>query len=146
MQCAMVTHTHPTEDELHLMRKRNQFNSRFKRCFIVKRQHVVDGQSVCLPEQRGAMRRHPAAAVCLALLLVACCHCGEARVRLNAIRTVILREGHMLPANRSLWGPSLDLTVSCTSFHPRQATCPLPSHRPLTSCLLGTAVPVHERP
>ncbi|XP_075891407.1 dickkopf-related protein 2-like [Nelusetta ayraudi] len=57
------------------------------------------------------MRRHPAAAVCLAMLLVASCEGGEARVRLNAIRTVILREGHMLPANRSLWGPSLDLTL-----------------------------------
>lgn len=94
------------------------------------------------PEQRAAMRRHPAAAVCLAMLLVACCEGGEARVRLNAIRTVILREGHMLPANRSLWGPSLDLTVSYTSLiriHPSAslatvtATDVLPPRRSSTS-------------
>lgn len=33
--------------------------------------------------------------------------CSEARVRLNSIRTVILREGHSLPVNRSSWEPSL---------------------------------------
>lgn len=58
------------------------------------------------------MSRQPAGVVFLALVLMACSHGGEARVRLNAIRTVILREGHMLPVNRSLWEPSLDLTVS----------------------------------
>ncbi len=50
--------------------------------------------------------------VSLALVLLLCCHGGEARVRLNSIRTVILREGHALPLNRSTWEPSLDLTVS----------------------------------
>ncbi|KAF7647597.1 hypothetical protein LDENG_00169850, partial [Lucifuga dentata] len=37
----------------------------------------------------------------------------EARVRLNAIRTVILPEGegHVLPVNRSGWEPNLDLTL-----------------------------------
>ncbi|XP_042368248.1 dickkopf-related protein 2-like [Plectropomus leopardus] len=49
--------------------------------------------------------------VCLALVLVACSRGGEARVRLNSIRTVILREGHVLPVNRSAWEPSLDLTL-----------------------------------
>lgn len=50
--------------------------------------------------------------VVLALVLMLCSCGGEARVRLNAIRTVILREGHGLPVNRSAWEPSLDLTVS----------------------------------
>uniref|UniRef100_UPI0037E981BA dickkopf-related protein 2-like n=1 Tax=Semicossyphus pulcher TaxID=241346 RepID=UPI0037E981BA len=49
--------------------------------------------------------------VCLALLLLACSRGGEARVKLNSIRTVILREGHALPLNRSTWEPSLDLTL-----------------------------------
>ncbi|XP_070711250.1 dickkopf-related protein 2-like [Pempheris klunzingeri] len=47
----------------------------------------------------------------LALVLLACSRGGEARVRLNSIRTVILREGHALPVNRSAWEPSLDLTL-----------------------------------
>ena len=50
--------------------------------------------------------------VCFALLLLVFSRCGEARVRLNSIRTVILREGHALPMNRSTWEPSVDLTVS----------------------------------
>ncbi|XP_044040244.1 dickkopf-related protein 2-like [Siniperca chuatsi] len=49
--------------------------------------------------------------VCLALVLLVCSRGGEARVRLNSIRTVILREGHALPMNRSTWEPSLDLTL-----------------------------------
>ncbi|XP_029932291.1 dickkopf-related protein 2-like [Myripristis murdjan] len=40
---------------------------------------------------------------CLVLLAV----CGEARVRLNSIRTVILRDSHALPVNRS----TFDLTL-----------------------------------
>lgn len=35
----------------------------------------------------------------------------EARVRLNSIRTVILRDSHVLPFNRSIWEPSLDFTM-----------------------------------
>ncbi|KAM4714039.1 dickkopf-related protein 2-like [Anableps anableps] len=35
----------------------------------------------------------------------------EARVRLKAIRTVILSEGHALPVNRSAWGPGVDLSL-----------------------------------
>lgn len=50
--------------------------------------------------------------LCLALLLWTCGSGGEARVRLNAIKTVILQEGHVLPVNRSSWEPSVDLTVS----------------------------------
>ncbi|XP_039677370.1 dickkopf-related protein 2-like [Perca fluviatilis] len=49
---------------------------------------------------------------CAALLaLAACSRGGEARVRLNSIRTVILRGGQALPSNRSAWEPSLDLTL-----------------------------------
>ncbi|XP_074480719.1 dickkopf-related protein 2-like [Sebastes fasciatus] len=57
------------------------------------------------------MTSQPLLMVCLALVLVACTRSGEARVRLNAIRTVILTEGHALPLNRSAWEPSLDLTL-----------------------------------
>nr|XP_033465033.1 dickkopf-related protein 2-like [Epinephelus lanceolatus] len=57
------------------------------------------------------MSRQMVLMVCLALVLVACSRGGEARVRLNSIRTVILREGHVLPVNRSAWEPSLDLTL-----------------------------------
>ncbi|KAM3590164.1 uncharacterized protein V6R79_004949 [Siganus canaliculatus] len=46
--------------------------------------------------------------VTLVLALLACSRGAEARVRLNSIRTVILREGHALPVNRSAWEPSLD--------------------------------------
>ncbi|XP_078101457.1 dickkopf-related protein 2-like [Sander vitreus] len=46
-----------------------------------------------------------------ALALAACSRGAEARVRLNSIRTVILREGQTLPGNRSAWEPSLDLTL-----------------------------------
>lgn len=59
------------------------------------------------------MTRQLVLMVSLALvLLLARSRGGEARVRLNSIRTVILREGHALPLNRSTWEPSLDLTVS----------------------------------
>ncbi|CAJ1048314.1 dickkopf-related protein 2-like [Xyrichtys novacula] len=47
----------------------------------------------------------------LALVLSACPRVGGERVKLNSIRTVVLREGHALPLNRSLWEPSLDLTL-----------------------------------
>ncbi|TMS01825.1 Dickkopf-related protein 2 [Larimichthys crocea] len=49
--------------------------------------------------------------LCVALVLWVCSRGGDARVRLNSIRTVILREGHALPVNRSAWEPSLDLTL-----------------------------------
>ncbi|XP_047242833.1 dickkopf-related protein 2-like [Girardinichthys multiradiatus] len=43
--------------------------------------------------------------------LVACARREAARVRLNSIRTVILRESHELPVNRTAWGPGMDLTL-----------------------------------
>ncbi|XP_047443996.1 dickkopf-related protein 2-like [Mugil cephalus] len=49
--------------------------------------------------------------VTLGLALMACSRGVEARVRLNSIRTVILREGHALPVNKSAWEPSVDLTL-----------------------------------
>lgn len=58
------------------------------------------------------MSRQLAVMGLLALVLMLGSRGGEARVRLNAIRTVILGEGHGLPVNRSAWEPSLDLTVS----------------------------------
>ncbi|XP_034532625.1 dickkopf-related protein 2-like isoform X2 [Notolabrus celidotus] len=57
------------------------------------------------------MVRHLVLMVFLALVLSACSRVGEARVKLNSIRTVVLREGHALPLNRSLWEPSLDLAL-----------------------------------
>ncbi|KAK5893081.1 hypothetical protein CgunFtcFv8_005988 [Champsocephalus gunnari] len=57
------------------------------------------------------MHPHSVLMVSLALVLVTCSRGREARVRLNSIRTVILREGHALPLNRSTWEPSLDLTL-----------------------------------
>ncbi|KAK7910046.1 hypothetical protein WMY93_014730 [Mugilogobius chulae] len=36
---------------------------------------------------------------------------GGARVKLNSIRTVILRDSYILPMNRSIWEPSLDFTM-----------------------------------
>ncbi|KAM7376887.1 hypothetical protein PAMA_013586 [Pampus argenteus] len=54
------------------------------------------------------MTRELLLTTCLLLLFS---RCGEARVRLNSIRTVILREGHALPVNRSAWEPSVDLTT-----------------------------------
>ena len=57
--------------------------------------------------------------VSVGLVLLACSRCGEARVRLNSIRTVILREGHPLPGNRSAWEPNVDLTVSACMFPSR---------------------------
>ncbi|XP_030018261.1 dickkopf-related protein 2-like [Sphaeramia orbicularis] len=50
--------------------------------------------------------------VALALLLLACSRAGAgARVRLNSVRTVILRDKHAPTVNRSTWEPSLDLTL-----------------------------------
>ncbi|MED6277618.1 hypothetical protein CHARACLAT_015358 [Characodon lateralis] len=43
--------------------------------------------------------------------LLACARRGEARVRLNSIRTVIVSESHALPVNRTAWGPSVDLSL-----------------------------------
>ncbi|XP_073331605.1 dickkopf-related protein 2-like [Pagrus major] len=58
------------------------------------------------------MTRQLVLMVSLALvLLLARSRGGEARVRLNSIRTVILRDGHALPLNRSTWEPSVDLTL-----------------------------------
>ncbi|KAL6118206.1 uncharacterized protein ACO6RY_03052 [Pungitius sinensis] len=48
--------------------------------------------------------------VYLVLVLAACSRGSAARVRLNSIRTVILREAHAMPVNRSAWEPSMDLT------------------------------------
>uniref|UniRef100_A0A147AT47 Dickkopf-related protein 2 n=1 Tax=Fundulus heteroclitus TaxID=8078 RepID=A0A147AT47_FUNHE len=47
--------------------------------------------------------------VSVGVALLACARRGEARVRLNAIRTVVLTEDHALPVNRSAWGPGMDL-------------------------------------
>lgn len=80
-------------------------------------------------------------AACLALVLLLCSCCGEARVRLNAIRTVILREGHALPVNRSAWEPGLDLTVSSV---PAASFTITPKFRQVTSGL-SAGLPVHER-
>ncbi|KAM9836861.1 dickkopf-related protein 2-like [Aulostomus maculatus] len=49
--------------------------------------------------------------LCLAPLLLTWPPGGDTRVRLNSIRTVILREGQALPVNRSAWEPSVDLTL-----------------------------------
>ncbi|KAF3698181.1 Dickkopf-related protein 2 [Channa argus] len=49
--------------------------------------------------------------VSLGLVLLAGCCGGKARVRLNAIQTVVLREGELLPVNRSTWKPSADVTL-----------------------------------
>ncbi|KAF3837569.1 hypothetical protein F7725_005033 [Dissostichus mawsoni] len=57
------------------------------------------------------MHPHSVLMVSLALVFVTCSRGGEARVRLNSFRTVILQEGHALPVNRSTWEPSLDLTL-----------------------------------
>ncbi|KAM8881207.1 dickkopf-related protein 2-like [Synchiropus picturatus] len=54
---------------------------------------------------------HAQMTLALALLYAACARGSEARVRLNSIRTVVLREGHVLPVNRSSWEPSVDLTL-----------------------------------
>lgn len=85
------------------------------------------------------MTREVVLMVCLALVLLVCSRGGEARVRLNSIRTVILREGHALPVNRSTWEPSLDLTVSVCLFLPvrsRTVWCSVRhiSLSPLCSC------------
>ncbi|XP_040887659.1 dickkopf-related protein 2-like [Toxotes jaculatrix] len=57
------------------------------------------------------MARRSVLMVSLGLVLLVCSREVEARVRLNSIRTVILREGHALPVNRSTWEPSVDLTL-----------------------------------
>ncbi|KAK9525142.1 hypothetical protein VZT92_017470 [Zoarces viviparus] len=60
------------------------------------------------------MTRHLVLLVCLVLVLLLAARCrgsSAARVRLNSIRTVILRESHALPLNRSAWEPSVDLTL-----------------------------------
>ncbi|XP_026154789.1 dickkopf-related protein 2-like [Mastacembelus armatus] len=49
--------------------------------------------------------------VSLGLVLAACSRGGNARFRLNSIRTVILRDGDALPVNRSSWEPSVDLAI-----------------------------------
>ncbi|XP_071757188.2 dickkopf-related protein 2-like [Centroberyx gerrardi] len=56
------------------------------------------------------MSSPPLLLLCLVLVSV-CAGGGEARVRLNSIRTVILRDSHALPVNRSTGDPSLDLTL-----------------------------------
>ncbi|XP_058480638.1 dickkopf-related protein 2-like [Solea solea] len=70
------------------------------------------------------------------LALLACSRSADARVRLNSIRTVILREGHALPVNRSMWEPSLDLTLyQCMSDLEcsEGSYCHAPSKRPTHS-------------
>ncbi|XP_029131679.1 dickkopf-related protein 2-like [Labrus bergylta] len=57
------------------------------------------------------MARHVVLMMFLTLVLSARALGSEARVKLNSIRTVILKEGHALPLNRSTWEPSLDLTL-----------------------------------
>lgn len=88
------------------------------------------------------MSRLVAVATLFVLLMLA--HGGEARVRLNAIRTVILQEGQALPVNRSVWEPSLDMTVCvCACAH----VCVwdfVSYHVCHTTCLFPAALPVHE--
>ncbi|XP_041842215.1 dickkopf-related protein 2-like [Melanotaenia boesemani] len=75
--------------------------------------------------------------VSVGLALLACSRRGEARVRLNSIRTVILRGGHPLPGNRSAWEPSMDLTLyQCMS----DLECSEGSY-----CHIPTKGPVHSR-
>ncbi|KAF6738133.1 Dickkopf-related protein 2 [Oryzias melastigma] len=47
----------------------------------------------------------------LGLLVLVCSPHVEPRVQLNSIRTVVLREGPAVPANRSSWESSLDLKL-----------------------------------
>ncbi|XP_034713188.1 uncharacterized protein LOC117935157 [Etheostoma cragini] len=76
--------------------------------------------------------------VCAALTkLTACSRGGEARVRLNSIRTEILRGGQALPGNRSAWEPGLDLTLyQCMS----DLECSEGSY-----CHAATKGPAHSR-
>ncbi|KAM4537079.1 dickkopf-related protein 2-like [Odontesthes bonariensis] len=75
--------------------------------------------------------------VSVGLVLLACSRRAEARVRLNSIRTVILREGHPLPGNRSAWEPNVDLTLyQCMS----DLECSEGSY-----CHVPTKGPVHSR-
>nr|XP_046236125.1 dickkopf-related protein 2-like isoform X2 [Scatophagus argus]XP_046236126.1 dickkopf-related protein 2-like isoform X2 [Scatophagus argus] len=86
------------------------------------------------------MTLQPLMVLCAALellLLLLCSRGGDARVRLNSVRTVILREGHALPGNRSTWEPSLDLTLyQCMS----DLECSEGSY-----CHASTKGPAHSR-
>lgn len=53
----------------------------------------------------------------LGLLVLVCSPHVEPRVQLNSIRTVVLREGPAVPANRSSWESSLDLKVRAPRLH-----------------------------
>ncbi|XP_076019162.1 dickkopf-related protein 2-like [Genypterus blacodes] len=77
----------------------------------------------------------------LCLALVPALPRVEARVRLNSIRTVILREGHALPANRSSWEPSVDLALyqcmsdlECSEWSYCHAPAGGPAHSRCQSC------------
>lgn len=89
-----------------------------RRSFIVKvykllRSDALPVSGVLIPRFPPAvMTRHLVLMVHLVLVLAACSRGAAARVRLNSIRTVILREAHAMPVNRSAWEPSVDLTVS----------------------------------
>ncbi|XP_068443557.1 dickkopf-related protein 2-like [Clinocottus analis] len=80
--------------------------------------------------------------VCVALVLAARSRgSAAARIRLNSIRTVILREGHALPANTSTWEPSTDLTLhqcmsdlECTEGSYCHAPSQGPAHRRCHTC------------
>ncbi|KAM9717536.1 dickkopf-related protein 2-like [Menidia menidia] len=73
----------------------------------------------------------------LVLALLASSRRVHARVRLNSIRTVVLRDGHALPANRSAWEPHVDLTLyRCMS----DLEC---SER--SFCLVSTGGSAHSR-
>ncbi|XP_045931895.1 dickkopf-related protein 2-like [Micropterus dolomieu] len=87
------------------------------------------------------MSSHLVLMVCLTLALALCSRGGEARVRLNAIRTVILTEGHALPVNRSAWEPNLDLTLyqcmsdlECSEGSYCHAPAKGPAHSRCQSC------------
>ncbi|XP_068569209.1 dickkopf-related protein 2-like [Cebidichthys violaceus] len=88
------------------------------------------------------MTRHLLLMVCLVLVLAACSRgSSAARVRLNSIRTVILRD--QLPLNRSAWEPSLDLTLyQCMSdLECREGSyCHTPARGPVP-----TRGPAHPR-
>ncbi|XP_022616619.1 dickkopf-related protein 2-like [Seriola dumerili] len=72
---------------------------------------AAENKDLTLRPAAAVMSRRLVLMVSLGLALLACSRGGEARVRLNSIRTVILREGHALPVNRSTWEPSVDLTL-----------------------------------
>ncbi|XP_072314802.1 dickkopf-related protein 2-like [Eucyclogobius newberryi] len=96
---------YPSDQEVVLQSHLKDFSGAWIHVMISGDVHSSSSASNVMPPQV------PAALALLLVAAVVALRPAEARVKLNSIRTVILRDSYVLPVNRSIWEPGLDFTM-----------------------------------